>query len=145
MNEWGKVVAVKGKQAVLSIAKKDECDKCGRCRPGRGDDEMIMEAVNRAGAQVGDTVEVTDEVNSRAVQLVVHFGIPITDGIIGGILGYVLARLFNQMDNIFVWVVSVGLISMAISFVLSRKLLDDVERLKSRKLVVVSIIRKQDL
>ncbi len=145
MNEWGKIVAVKGKQAVLSIPRKEECEKCGRCRPGRGDDEMVMEAANRAGAQVGDTVEVTDEVSSPAVQLLVRFGIPLSDGIIGGILGYVLARLFNQMDNIFVWVVSVGLISMAISFVLSRKLLGDIERLKSRKFIVASIIRKQDL
>ena len=143
MTEWGKIVAIKGKDVVLSIKKNDNCDKCRKCRPGREENEMIAEARNKAGAGIGDIVEINDNVDSQFAKFFVQLGIPLTDGIIGGAIGYMLAVLFNQNNNVIIWIVLTGIISMIISFKLSRKLLPDIASIKVNKPIVSSIIHKE--
>lgn len=143
MNEWGKVVTLKGKIAVLSIQKSEECEKCRKCRPGRGENEMILEAKNKVNAQIGDTVEVSDHISSPLVQAFVQLGIPLTDGLIGGMIGYILSRAFHQTNRIAVWVIAVGIISMLFSYVISRKLLVSIRHFKAHKFIVSSIIHKE--
>lgn len=144
LSEWGKVVAVKGKTAILSIQKSEECDKCRKCRSGRGENEMIMEAKNKAGSHVGDTVEVNHQDLGHVEQLAVRMGIPVTDGIIGGIIGYMFGVLFHQTGSkLFLWTMLVGLLTMALSYVLSRRFLISIRRFKAHRFVVNSIIHKQ--
>ncbi len=143
MNEWGKVAAVKGKSAVISVQKKEECDKCGKCRQGRGENEMVIEAKNKVGAQVGDTVEITDDIVSPLETFFIRIGIPLADAIIGGLIGYMLARLFQQADYIIMWVIFSAIISGLLSFTLSNKLLANVNNFKSNRFIVTSIIHKE--
>lgn len=143
MNEWGKVAAVKGKNAVISIQKKEECDKCDKCRPGRGENEMVVEAKNRVGAQVGDTVEITDDFVSPLETFFIRIGIPLMDTLIGGLIGYMLARLFQQAGNIVIWIIFSAIIFGLLSFTLSSKLLANITSIKSNRFIVSSIIHKE--
>lgn len=143
MNEWGKVVGINGRTAIISIKKTEECEKCRKCRPGREEGEVIMEAKNKIGAQPGDTVEVTDNVNGILEHILIQSGIPLTDGIIGGIIGYMFAKLFNQQDKMVLWVVIMGIICMVLSFVLTKKYLVNNNHLKANKPSVTSIICRE--
>lgn len=143
LNEWGKVVGLKGKTAILSIQKSDECEKCRKCRPGRGEMEMIAEAKNKAGAQIGDTVEVSDHIISWYERLLIEAGIPVSDGIIGGIVGYMLAKFINNGANKLIWITAVGILFMVISYMISKKKLIEITKLKTKKLIVSSIIHKE--
>lgn len=143
MNEWGKIIALKGKTAVLSMQKTDECDKCKKCRPGRGEKEMVGEAKNKINARVGDTVEVTDHAIDLAERIIVSIGIPIIDGIIGAFLGYMIADLLRFNSSKVICMVITALIFAAASFIFSRKHLIEISKLKTRKLVVKSIIHKE--
>lgn len=142
MSEWGKVVGVKGKNAILSMRKSEECDNCKRCRPGRTDDEMIAEAKNKIGADVGDTVEVSYRVITGFESILVQFGIPFCDGIIGAVIGYIIAILLKQNENIIAWVITTGVVFMIISFILSKKVFAELKDLKSKRLIINSIISK---
>ena len=143
VNEWGKVVGINGRTAIISIKKTDECDKCKKCRPGRREDEVIMEARNKAGAQIGDTVEITDQINGIMTQLLVQAGIPVTDGIIGGIIGYIFAKLFNQLDRMVLWIVMMGIICMIISVVLTKRFLVNNNHIKENKPIVTAITYRE--
>lgn len=104
---------------------------------------MIMEAKNKAGAQIGDTVEVKEDEVSFTAKIIVRMGIPFSDGIIGGIIGYILSRVFHQPAYTVVWVAAVGLISMIISYLLSGKLLINLNQLKSNKFIVSSVMHTE--
>ena len=143
MTEWGKVVAIKGKNVVLSIKKNENCDKCCKCRPGREENEMVAEARNKAGARIGDIVEISDNTDSKLAKTFIQLGIPLIDGIIGGAVGYMLAVLFNRSSNIIIWIVLTGIISMIISYMFSRKLSTDITSIKVKKPIVNSIIHKE--
>lgn len=141
MKEWGRIIALKGKTAVLSMQKNEDCEKCGKCRAGREENEMIMEVKNNVGAQIGDTVEVTDQSRSLPVRLFIRIGIPAIDGIIGGIIGYMIAKLFSQ-TNIIIWVGIFCIISIILSYFFSKKLLTNIENFKSNEFVITSIVLK---
>jgi len=143
LNEWGKVIALKGKTAVLSIQKSDECEKCRKCRPGRGEKEMVGEAKNKIGARIGDTVEVRDHIVNWAERLLIETGIPLTDGIIGGMVGYMLAKLFNMDAAKYIWIISTAVVFVIVSYIFSKRQLIEISNLKTKKLVVSSIIHKE--
>lgn len=144
MNEWGKVVGLKGKTAILSIQKSDVCEKCRRCRPGREENEMIMEAKNKIGAKVGDIVELNVQTCNPLIMLFIRMGIPLIDGIIGGLIGYAIAHTFSQTEGIVIWVIVTGIIVGIVSFILSGRLMVDINQIKVCSPVINSIIHKSD-
>jgi len=143
LNEWGKVVSLKGKTAVLSIQKSDECEKCRKCRQGRGEKEMVAEARNKVGAEIGDTVEVSDQDINWVERVLIEIGIPLSDGIIGGFVGFMLAKLFHKESMQLIWIAITAMIFIVISYIISKKLLIEINKLKTNKLVVTSIIHKE--
>lgn len=143
MNEWGKVIALKGKTAILSIQRSKECEQCRKCRLGRGEQEMVGEARNKIGAEVGDMVEVGDQAINWSERLLIETGIPLTDGIAGAIIGYILAKVFNVNTSNIIWITVTAIIFIIISYVISRKQLIEVSNLKTKKLVINSIIHKE--
>lgn len=78
MEEIGKVVEVKGRFATVEMSAKGACDCCGAriiCRPGG--DKMYTEALNQAGAEVGQMVEVDMAPKSAVEAAVLLFIVPI--------------------------------------------------------------------
>ncbi|MGE5474937.1 MAG: SoxR reducing system RseC family protein [Ignavibacteriales bacterium] len=143
MNEWGKIIALKGKTAILSMQKSDECDRCRKCRPGRGEKEMVGEAKNKINAKVGDTVEVNDHSIDLFERIVITTGIPIIDGIIGLYIGYMIADLFKIDSAKPFSMIITALLFIIASYVFSKKQLIEINKLKTKKLVVSSIIHKE--
>ena len=60
MKETGRVIEINGNMAKVEVAQKEVCGKCPSesfCRTATGGSRQI-EAINRAGAKPGDTVEI---------------------------------------------------------------------------------------
>ena len=57
MAEKGYVTEIKGNLAVIKMKRTEACAKCRACIAGMTEKEMIMEAENNCGAEVGDWVE----------------------------------------------------------------------------------------
>jgi len=143
LNEWGKVIALKGKTAILSIQKSDECEKCRKCRVGRGEKEMIGEARNKIGARIGDTVEIGNHSVSWGERLFIEAAIPLSDGIIGAIVGYMLAKILKMNAMVLVWIMGTALIFIIVSYIISKKQLIEISNLKTKKLDVNLIIHEE--
>lgn len=93
MKEIGKVVEVDGRLARVEIAPKGVCECCPArliCRPGG--DKMYTEALNEAGAEVGQTVRVELTPRSAVEAAILLFIIPIGFLVLGLLVFRVLGR-----------------------------------------------------
>lgn len=59
----GRVIEVEEDITKITLQRHTACAECGGCAAGRGDKKMIIEAVNKIDAKVGDLVmvELSDE------------------------------------------------------------------------------------
>jgi sigma-E factor negative regulatory protein RseC len=112
MEETGTVVEIRGQVALVSTVAKGACHSCsarGVCHLG-GDNTMVVEAWNRRGARVGDTVLI--RLSSRSVlgAAFLLYLVPLLVFLGGFILGQVLTQ--NQL-----WAVVWGFFLMAAVYV----------------------------
>ncbi len=87
MEEIGRVVELKGRFATVEMSAKGACDCCAAriiCRPGG--DKMYTEALNQAGAEVGQMVAVEMAPRSAVEAAVLLFIIPIGFLVLGLLL-----------------------------------------------------------
>lgn len=85
MNKLGIVTATHNSTAIVRLARHSACSECGGCSHG-GDaesKEMLVEALNEAGASVGDQVQV----DLASVQVVraafIFYAIPLVALLVG--------------------------------------------------------------
>lgn len=57
MKEQGKVLEIKGDNAVVGFTRSKACEGCNACRLS-GKDDMVVSIKNTLGAQKGDVIEV---------------------------------------------------------------------------------------
>lgn len=91
MNEYGKIIAVEGNEAVISIQRSSACDRCGACEMGCHEEEMRLTVANSLNGKVGDYVEL--ELSSRQVlkASAITYLIPLAALILGVAVGYWIA------------------------------------------------------
>lgn len=112
MEETGKVLKIMGQVALVSTSAKGACHSCsarGVCHMG-GDKTRVVEAWNRRGAQVGDTVRI--RLSSRSVlgAAFLLYLVPLLVFLGGFLLGQVLTQ--NQL-----WAVVLGFLFMTAVYV----------------------------
>jgi sigma-E factor negative regulatory protein RseC len=102
MEETGTVIRIDGPKAFVAVQKQGACDKCamGSVCKGEEGDEAGIEAVNAAGAGVGDTVRVVFRTYSYLKGSVLVYGIPALLLVAGAIIGKECAgRFFPAADS----------------------------------------------
>lgn len=79
MNKLGFVTAVHDNTAVVRLARHSACSECGSCGHGESGDskEMLVEALNEAGAVVGDQVLVDLESVQVVRAAFIFYAIPL--------------------------------------------------------------------
>jgi sigma-E factor negative regulatory protein RseC len=90
---------VQGLMAVVDIPVKSACEGCtaGICKPQ--DKFMEIEAVNQAGAAVGQRVRVAVSASSYMKSSMIVYGLPAVGLVLGAIFGKeVLSRFFPGAD-----------------------------------------------
>jgi positive regulator of sigma E activity len=94
MREQGRVVELDGTTAKIALEETGACKTCpacSMCRPAGG--KRYIQAVNTAGAQVGDSVlfEIYPPYSLFAIML--FFGLPVFLGLIGLILSAAMGEI----------------------------------------------------
>jgi len=90
MHEEGSVYGLDGEMALVRVMRGTACDDCmssGACKTLGGGREMEMEALNIAGAAVGDRVRVEIPSSSVTRMAFMVYLIPVFSMVLGAILG----------------------------------------------------------
>jgi sigma-E factor negative regulatory protein RseC len=94
--EEGTVLAVRGELAEVLIPRGRQCEGCGSCCVVAGEGHMLAEALNEAGAGVGDRVEVELPFRTSLKAAYILYGLPLVAFLAGlGVAAFVSAVLFD--------------------------------------------------
>jgi sigma-E factor negative regulatory protein RseC len=87
MEEIGTVKKIEGIMAIVDVPKKSACEGCtaGTCR--QEDRSMEIEALNRAGAKVGQKVLVSIKAYTYLKGSALVYGLPALALVLGAVLG----------------------------------------------------------
>lgn len=77
MREVGKVIAVKGNFATVSVQKRDECSKCGLCLFPKNASTVEFNAHNSLNAKVEDDVIIETVERTKFLGIVLAFLVPL--------------------------------------------------------------------
>lgn len=125
IEEIGVVKSVEGVLAKVDVPKKSACEGCtaGTCKP----DEQCMEieALNRAGAKVGQRVKITVKSITYMKGTMLVYGLPAIFLVLGAVVGKELVSKFVPGVDPDILSALFGFGACAISFVIV-KILSDV-------------------
>jgi sigma-E factor negative regulatory protein RseC len=98
MNEFGEIIEIKDKNAVVKVKRSSACGDCCACAKGTNPDDMILTVSNELNGEVGDQVELELASGQVLKASAVAYVIPLFALILGIAAGYILGgRLgFNQ-------------------------------------------------
>ncbi|MFN3740279.1 MAG: SoxR reducing system RseC family protein [Thermodesulfovibrionales bacterium] len=140
MEETGLVIKIEGNKAFVAVEKKSVCEGCpasSLCKPG--DEGSIIEAINEAGAKIGDRVSVSLKAFSYLKGSIIVYGIPTICLIAGAIIGKELLKNLIALDPDLLSAIG-GLGAFGISFLIVKLLSKKMEKKKEYIPVVERIL-----
>ena len=98
MQETGKVTEIKNDVAFVEFKRTEACGSCHACGMLSGQGSITVKALNDAGAEVGDEVEVEFTTKSALGSSAIAYLVPLAFLVIGLIIGF-LAPVDISMDR----------------------------------------------
>ena len=92
MTEVGRVVSVNDDAAVVSMRASGACEKCGLCMASSDGKEVLLLALNEAGAGPGDAVEIEIAPGRVLVAAFALYMLPVLLTILGFVVGSFMSR-----------------------------------------------------
>lgn len=89
MAEKGQVIELKNNLAIVKMSRTEACAKCGACKSGSIENEMMIEAKNLCEADMGDWVEIDLQSQDFLKAIAIMYGIPLITLMLGFVLGYI--------------------------------------------------------
>ena len=139
MEEIGVVKSVKGPFATVAVPKKTMCEQCSIGTCFLTDDGAELEALNDAGAKVGQKVKVVLRSYSYLKSSLIVYGLPALMLILGAVAGMELAGNFG-MDP-YLGSAIFAFSAFALSFLLVKLWSMGAEKKPEYRPVVTEIIR----
>jgi sigma-E factor negative regulatory protein RseC len=118
MEETGLVIKVEGRRAFVAVERKSACESCPAsaiCKPT--EEGSLIEAINEAGAQIGDRVIVSLKAFSYLKGSIIAYGIPALSLIAGAVMGKEILKGFVKLDPELLSAIG-GLVFFTLSFVI---------------------------
>lgn len=117
----GVVESLKGQNAVVNLTRSTACGDCGACQMGKENLERQVEALNLVNAKIGDfvTMEMEDGKVLKAAFMVYIIPLIILVTCIFGTIS--ILQLFQITKNAELYGFLVGLVGMAISFLIIKR------------------------
>ncbi len=141
MEETGLVIKVEGNRAFVAVERKSACEGCPAssiiCKPG--DEGSIIEAINEAGAKIGDRVNVSLKAFSYLKGSIIVYGIPTICLIAGAVIGKEILKDFISLDPELLSAIF-GLGAFGISFLIVKLLFKRMEKKKEYTPVVERVL-----
>jgi len=120
VEEIGIVSSIDGVNAYVSVVRKSACEHCTAGTCDMSGDSVTIEAVNEAGAKVGQKVRVRMKALAYVKGSMLFYGIPALALILGAIVGRdVLSPRYPEIDPDAVAAISAFFL-MALSFVATK-------------------------
>lgn len=117
MNKVGVVTATHKNTAVVRLARHSACSECGACNHGDGESkEMLVEALNEAGAVVGDQVQVDLESVQVVRAAFIFYAIPLISLLVGVFAAKAVLDGLGIVENSDLWAAISGTLLMVASF-----------------------------
>ena len=140
MEEVGVVIKVDGITAHVSVERKTACEHCTAGTCSLTTEGAALEAINEAGAVVGQSVRVSIHGYTYVTGSMFFYGVPALALIAGALLGLeVLGSMFPGRDPEAVAAVS-GFVSMALSLIVVKIWSRKAERKSAYQPVVVEVL-----
>ncbi|PKQ36782.1 MAG: hypothetical protein CVT59_11185 [Actinobacteria bacterium HGW-Actinobacteria-1] len=99
MIEHGTVVAVRGTNVDVVLAGSSACQGCSACSASDSGELLLRDVVDRAGANLGDEVEVLIPEGLRMKAALAVYGVPLASLLLGYLAGFLLgSRLGMEPD-----------------------------------------------
>lgn len=121
MKREGKIIAVNKENATVQLMRHAACGDCGACHMGEENMNMKIEALNTAGADIGDKVVVDMETQDVLTAAFIAYGMPLIMLVIGIAGGKFILGFLGMERNIELFSFGMGLILMTITFFKIRK------------------------
>ena len=122
IQETGIVEGLEGEYALVKAQRSGSCGSCASssvCNPDGGGDEVVIHAINEAGAKIGDTVRIEVQTGAFIKASLLIYALPIVAMIFGAILGKYLyphlTRFADSKDSVSAFVAFTFLIISLIS------------------------------
>ncbi len=118
MKQTGMIIDKKENMATLKMQRHSACGSCGGCGMGKEKGNIMIEALNKIDADIGDFVEVDIEAPNLLKGAFIAYVIPLAF-LLGGMLGgNVVLKGIQYNGNIEMGSALIGLILMAITFLI---------------------------
>lgn len=141
MKREGKVTAVNGENATVVLMKHSACGDCGACHMGEENMNITIDALNNAGAQIGNKVVVDMETQDVLTAAFIVYGIPLIMLIIGVASGnFLFGKLMGMEKNIELFSFIIGLVLMTVCFLIIKINDDKFKRSKKYLSKIIEII-----
>jgi sigma-E factor negative regulatory protein RseC len=118
LEEIGTVIGIEGPYARVSIPKKSACEGCTAGTCAMGDQSMEIEALNKAGAVVGQKVRVMVHTHMYMKGSMIIYGIPAVSLVAGAVFGKEIAAQFFPTKDADVLAALFGFSFLLASFIL---------------------------
>lgn len=93
MAQLGQVEEVENDHIFVKVIREGACAHCRMCTSGVNEGkECIIEAVNKCGAEVGDTVEIDVQANFFLRATAIMYGIPLIAMIVGISISLIITK-----------------------------------------------------
>jgi len=99
LEEIGTVTGIEGPYARVAVPKKSACEGCSAGTCTMGDQSMEIEALNKAGAIIGQKVKVMVHTHTYMKGSMIIYGIPALSLVAGAVFGKeIMAQFFPTRD-----------------------------------------------
>ncbi len=140
--ETGIVTKVEGIMAMVAVQKKDACDACSAkdaCR-STGENEALLEAINSAKAEVGQTVRISMKPMTYLKGTMLVYGLPLVLFLAGAIAGQRIGEeYFSETSSDLVAAVT-GFAALFISLIIIKIWSGKTESRKGNQPIIEEII-----
>jgi sigma-E factor negative regulatory protein RseC len=118
LEEIGTVISTEGMYARVSVPKKSSCQGCTAGTCTMGEQSMEIEALNKAGAVIGQRVKVMVHTYAYLKGAMIVYGIPAVFLVLGAVLGKEIMPPFLPMYDSDILSALFGFGFLVISFIL---------------------------
>jgi sigma-E factor negative regulatory protein RseC len=142
MPRVGKIIEMHEDVALISMKANDGCDGCEACSHGANDAEQELEAINKLGAELGDTVEFDMEIPSLLSAAFIAYTVPLLT-MVGSIMISVYSFRAIGMDKYSELLASIiGFTTLFLTYVVIRKFDTRMKESKRFLAVITRIVIK---
>jgi sigma-E factor negative regulatory protein RseC len=141
--ETGIVIKVDGIMAMVAVKKKDACDACSAkdsCT-STSEDEAVLEAINTARAEVGQTVRISMKPMTYLKGTMLVYGLPLVMFLAGAIAGQKIGEEYFRDTSTDLVAAAAGFAALFISLLIIKIWSGKTESRKANQPVIEEILK----